>query len=139
MADVPEDETTAQQEPTAQEEPTPQDDPTPQQLLRAAWDERGMVETTMAFEKVTQTTVVQLLRSLKQIDPKFSKKYKGRKDIAISDETYHMTGKSAYPVTKKLLLLSGQNSVAQVIKRYLHLHYSSNVMQVSKNIFFLNL
>ena len=136
MGDVPEDEANAQEEPTLQEEPTPQDDPTPQELLRAAWDERGVVETTMEFEKVNQTTLVQMLRGLKEMDGKFSVKYKRRTDIAISDETYHMTGKSAYPITKKLLLLSGQNSVAQAIKRYLHLHYKCNVMQVSKNNFF---
>ena len=86
----------------------------------------------MTFEKVNQTTLVQMLRGLKEMDGKFSVKYKRCKDIAISDETYHMTGKSAYPITKKLLLLSGQNSVAQAIKRYLHLHYKCNVMQVSK-------
>ena len=124
MGDVPE------------EEPTPQDDPTPQKLLRAAWDERGVVETTMPFEKVNQTTLVQMLRGLKEMDGKFSVKYKERTNIAISDETYHMTGKSAYPITKKLLLLSGQTSVAQAIKRYLHLHYKCNVMQVSENNIF---
>ena len=113
-----------------------EDEPTPQELLRAAWDKRGEVKTTLTFEKVNQTTLVQLLQSLKQFDAKFSVKYKGGHNIAISDETYHMTGKSPYPVTKRLLLLSGQNSVAQAIKRYLHLHYKCNVMQVSKNNFF---
>ena len=130
MAEVPE------EEPTAQEEPIPGEEPTPQELLRAAWDERGEVTTTMTFKKVNQTTLVQMLWSLKQLDPKFSKKYTGRKDIAISDEMYHMKGECVHPVTKKLLLLSGQNSVAQAIKRYLHLHYKCNIMQVSKNNFF---
>ena len=59
----------------------------PPELLRAAWDERGVVETTMAFEKVNQTTLVQL----KEMDGKFKAQAMHKYCYL-----YHMTGKSAY-------------------------------------------
>ena len=51
-------------------------------------------------------------------------------DLSIADEHYKMPNKAPTPTAKKLLLSSGQNAMAESIKRYLHLHYSSRIMTV---------
>ena len=99
------------------------------QLLPEAWKDRGNVEYNETFNKISDTEVEQLKHTIKKMVFALTEKHDGV-DLSIADDHYKMANKVPTPTAKKLLLSSGQNAVAESIKHYLHLHYSSQVMEV---------
>ena len=99
------------------------------ELLLETWKAHGSVEYKETFKKISDTELEYLKRTIKKMEGRLTDTHDGI-DLCIADEHYKMHNKLPTPTAKKLLLSSGQNAVAESIKCYLHLHYSSRVMRV---------
>ena len=99
------------------------------ELLLDTWKDRGTVKYNESFNKISDTEIEHLKHTIKKMDGALTDKHDGV-DLSIADEHYKMPNKVATPTAKKLLLSSGQNAVAESIKRFLHLHYQSRIMMV---------
>ena len=99
------------------------------QLLLEVWKECGNVEYNETFKKISDTELEMLKHTIKKMEGGLTHTHDSV-DLSIADEHYKMPNKVPTPTAKKLLLSSGQNAVAESIKCYLHLHYSSRIMRV---------
>ena len=99
------------------------------ELLLEVWKARGSVEYKETFKKISNTELENLKHTIKKMEGRLTDTHDGI-DLCIADEHYKMHNKLPTLTAKKLLLSPGQNAVAESIKPYLHLHYSSWVMRV---------
>ena len=70
--------------------------------------------------------------TIEKMDGALTEKHNGV-NICIADNHYKMPKKAPTPTAKKLLLSSGQNAVAEYIKRYIRLHYQSKIIEIMIN------
>ena len=97
------------------------------EILVDVWKDRGTVEYNDSFKKISDTEVEHLKHQIKMGGP-LTEKHDGV-NLCIAN-TYKIGKKEPTPTAKKLLLCSGQNGVAESIKRYTRLHYQSRIMTV---------
>ena len=79
-------------------------------------------------KNISNTEVEHLKHMIKRMGGPLTESHDGV-NLCIADH-YKMAKKEPTPTTKKLLLSSGQNGVAESIKRYTCLHYQSRIMKV---------
>ena len=99
------------------------------QLLLEVWKERGSVEYQETFNKISDTELDNLKRTIKKMEGRLTDTHDSI-DLSIADDHYKMHNKVPTPTAKKLLLSSGQNAVVESIKHCLHLHYLLQIMRV---------
>ena len=76
------------------------------QLLLEAWKECGSVEYQETFNKISDTELENLKRTIKKMEGCLTDTHDGI-DLCIADDHYKMHNKAPIPTAKKLLLSSG--------------------------------
>ena len=93
------------------------------EILVDTWKDLGTVEYNDSFKKISDTEVKHLKCKIKKVGGPLTEKHDGV-NLCIGDHYK----KEPTPTSKKLLVSSGQNAVAESIKCYIRLHYQSRIM-----------
>ena len=98
------------------------------EIIVDTWKDCGTVEYNDSFKKISNTEVEYLKCQIKKMHGPLTEKHDGV-NLCIADH-YKMGKKEPTPTAKILLLSSGQNAIAESIRRYIRLHYQSRIMTV---------